>query len=117
MAQGDKATIRQWLDKAGFDWLNGQIIYQEVLNVRKNSPGWASVRDSYPGQVIDTDNPILDLEFHSGYGGPECPRFIAKDGRKLYFPSQYDGATGVEAVYYDLDYYTREGVATPYPGG
>lgn len=105
-------TIRNWLEEAEFDWDNGKIVYQDTGD---GYPGWS--REG-PRELIPHDHPILTKEFDAGYGGPECPRFVAQDLKAIYFPYQYDGATGIEKVFRDVDDYLRSPeVETPYPGG
>lgn len=107
------ATIRKWLNESEFDWKNGHIIYQQVTK-DSYSPGWG---DPEKGEEIESDHFILDHEFYSGYGAPQCPRFFAKDNNAIYFPFQYDGATGIEKIFLDPSYYLTKDHPTPYPGG
>lgn len=107
------ATIRKWLDGVGFNWDQGNIVYQAVDG---NYPGW-SYGSAHVGQRIEQDNPILDQDFDDGYGAPYCPRFVARDDQAIYFPVQYDGSTWIEHVVTDLSWYLEEGHETPYPGG
>lgn len=104
------ATLRKWLEKEGFDFENGAIIYSATPD--GSSPGWDT---GEKGVFIKNDHPILDLEFHDGFGSPECPRIIAQDEKCLYFPYQYDGATGLQKVFIDICEY--QWLQTPYPGG
>jgi hypothetical protein len=60
---------------------------------------------------------VLDEQFYSGHGCPSCPRFIAEDSVAIYFPWQYDGATGLQKVYKNLDVYLTGDEETPFPGG
>ena len=106
------ATLRKWLEKAGADFDNLKIVYQEVKG--SSSPGWETPINA---EFISADHPILDKEFYDGYGGPECPRIIADDGENLYFPGTYDGATWLEVVSKDISTYLDEKILTPYPGG
>jgi hypothetical protein len=107
------AKLREWLDKKGFDWESGVILYQECEEDYYN--GWVSETDAITTTPIDKQHPILDKEFSSGYGAPECPRILAKDDTAMYFPGQYDGATWLEKVNLDLEFYLEN--LTPYPGG
>lgn len=113
-------TIREWLEAAGFDFDNGKIIVHLTRNDDDeeyvgSSPGWdeAVKATETPEEVAD----VISKEFDSGYGGPKCPRFIAEDGDKIYFPAQYDGSTWLEFVYKDIDKYMNIENETPYPGG
>ena len=106
------ATLRKELEKAGFDWGSGVIIWHETPAGR--DPGWSR---AVSRERISPQDPILDREFDPGFGGPEMPRFFARDGEKVYFPSQYDGATSVVAAHVDPDHYLLPGSETPYPGG
>jgi hypothetical protein len=106
------STIREWLNDAEFDWETGTIVYQEVSD-EDSSPGWT---DPSSASVIAPDHPILGKSFHSGYGGPECPRFVAKDDRFIYFPGQYDGSTWLEKVSVNITFYLDPKNPSPYPG-
>lgn len=105
------ATIREWLKNENFDFENGRIIVHAVSG---NSPGWRHGERQMTNEEVED---ILNREFSSGFGGPQCPRFVAEDDEKIYFPSQYDGATGIEYVYKDLSRYEDCKAQTPYPGG
>lgn len=110
------ATIREWLNDAGFDWLSGRIVWQ-AMDADAYCPGWGS---PISGQYIDSGSPILDEQFYAGFGAPRCPRFIARDNRAIYYPCQYDGSTWIESIVIDLDRYVGTGndlVPSPYPGG
>lgn len=108
------ATLRQLLTSAGFNWDTGAIIWQRTS---AKSPGWSSKHDVMKPERIDNGHFILDQEFDTGYGGPEMPRFVAKDHRSIFFPCQYDGATWVEWVCISLQRYIDEEDSMPYPGG
>lgn len=105
------ATIKKWLNENGFNWETGRIIYHETDD---SSPGWG---DAKSAEEVPADHPILIKEFYDGHGGPECPRFVAEDSQAIYFPSQYDGSTGCEKVWKNLDRYLDPKTETPYPGG
>lgn len=105
------ATIRGWLTEVGFDWERGRIIWQ-----KPKSKKWPAY-DPVAAEEIDRWATILDLVFDDGFGSPECPRFIAKDARAMYFPSQYDGSTSCVVVLLNLDAYLDPKVPSPYPGG
>ncbi len=114
------ATIRAWLNGAGFDWKKGTIVFQPVGD---GVPGWGDPVSGCwlkPAKIIN-DDPVLDHHFYDGYGGPQCPRFVARDTEAVYFPSQYDGATSIEKVFLDLSRYVGEKEGefeeSPYPGG
>lgn len=104
------ATIHNWLTKAGFDLSTGVIILQEVEP--DDAPGWSEFISAH---IAGQDDPLLFKEFTSGFGSPRCPRFIAEDRDRLYFPSQYDGATSLVCVWKDIVRYLN--IDTPYPGG
>lgn len=106
-------TILEMLTEAGFDWDTGKIILQESEGY---APGWAR-------QILSTkltkdfSEAILHEEFDDGYGSPQCPRFVAKDNRKIYFPTQYDGSTSIDSVFINITEYLDIINPTPYPGG
>ena len=106
-------TIRKWLDEENFDWIEGKIVLHKI---KGNYPGWCQ-HSTLSREVIDNQHPILDLEFSTLYGGPECPCIFARDSKAVYFPSQYDGSTCLEKVYIDHTNYLMDDSATPYPGG
>lgn len=106
------STMREWLNKANFDWSSATIILHTTSG---NNPGWAGKIESRV--EIQEGHDVLDKEFDDGYGGPECPRFIAYDNLNTYFPCQYDGATWLTVVARDPSYYLKDETQTPYPGG
>lgn len=104
-------TLREFLKGANFDFEKGRIYYQKTKD--GDSPGWST---GVNAELISTSHDILDKEFYSGFGGPQCPRFVAYDSEKVYFPEQYDGSTNICFVYLNPDRYLS-GEPTPYPGG
>ena len=106
------ATLRAWLDEAGFDWKNGEIIIQEIDSA--DAPGWATPIKT---RVLSPYDPIMVQFFTDDSGSPQCPRVVAKDKSNIYFPSQYDGATALEVVHLDIRAYLDPNKPTPYPGG
>jgi hypothetical protein len=116
------ATLREWLNEAGFDWNNGVIIAHTITE-GSYSPGWGDSELAYKfdfrGNTLpDTQaNILLDTEFVDGYGSPQAPKIIAKDKDKIYFPVQYDGSTWLDWVYIDIEKYMDVENETPYPGG
>lgn len=109
------ATIREFLERRGFDWNSSTILVQDVKN--EDYAGWREFKPSegHTARYIEMDDEILDKEFYDDYGGAECPRFVARDFEATYFPCQYDGATWCDKVYHSFDKYLVE--STPYPGG
>lgn len=73
------ATIKQWLDDAGFAWDEGTILYQDVDG---DYPGWDNPISAV---LITAYHPILTKVFDNDCDAPECPRFIAADCKALYF--------------------------------
>ena len=114
MSDRDYATIRQWLDQSGFDWANGRVIWHPTPE--DTSPGnWT--REGAPVEV-GKGHIMLNVPFYTGFGGAMCPRFVAYDADRIYFPERYDGSTSLAFVYRDLNEYLGDGAAeTPYPGG
>lgn len=95
------ASLKKWLDEAGFDWDDGILIL--AVSEGKN-------------RLASPDDGLVLGEFCSGYGVPECPSFVAFDRKAIYFPEQYDGSTSLVAVYRDSKRYL-DGEKLPYPGG
>jgi len=106
-------TLRKKLDKVGFDFEHGRIIYQEVFGIE---PGWADSGNISKTIEIDSNHPILDLEFDDGFGSPNMPRFVAEDENKIYFPCKYDGLTWIAYVYKNINTYVENNELTPYVG-
>ena len=107
-------TVIEFLDALGFDWESGRIIVHKTED--NKSPGWSTAC----GAKIYTskDAAILREQFDNGYGGPECPRFIAEDKDAIYFPAMYDGSTWPEKIWKNIDRYLDYAInETPYPGG
>lgn len=105
------STIRGWLNDAGFDWSAGTVIYHHTTGT---GPGRCRAESA---EIVDSDSWVLDWDFSPSYGNPECPRFVAFDGRAIYFPWQYDGSTGLQVVVKDPGFYLDPQNETPYPGG
>jgi hypothetical protein len=40
----------------------------------------------------------LDVVFNDGFGGPEGHPFTVWTGKRVYFPTEYDGAESVDSV-------------------
>jgi hypothetical protein len=107
-------TLREQLKAAGFEFSDDAEILWQPVSGDSRCPGWA--HELKQAIIIDNNHKILDHEFRDGFGGPECPRFVAKEKNYLYFPAQYDGSTWVERIDTTFaDYLNGEG--TPYPGG
>jgi hypothetical protein len=105
------ATLREWLTNAGFNWDAGRIIFHDTGD---KSPDYGDV---IAARVIARDDPILDKSFDSGFGDAQCPRIVAEDAERIYFPGTYDGSTWLDWVYKDLDHYLDKEHSTPYVGG
>jgi hypothetical protein len=108
------SRLLDWLNEVGFDWTTGRVI---VVPTTGYSPGWSSDDELELPRLASQSDELLTQEFDGGYGSPQCPRFIAEDSRRIYFPYQYDGSTGLVVVEADLDAYLSGNVPTPYPGG
>jgi len=112
-------TIRQWLNEvdAGFDWDTGQILWQKTEPSRWRE-AIRTLNEPIGARLLEHDDPLLDLEFSTGYGSASCPRFIAWDEKRIYFVSTYDGATELEYIFRDpLTYMDFKGWPIPVPGG
>ena len=108
-----RTTLRSELEKVGFDFTNGKIIYQEVFGIE---PGWADQGNVSETMEIDFNHPVLDLEFYDGFGSPNMPRFVAEDKDKIYFPCKYDGLTWIAWIYKNINKYIKNNELTPYIG-
>lgn len=108
-----KATWRRWLTAAGADFDSLRIVYSKLADDGSRWPGWNT---GEPAVEVGVDDPVLDYEFDDGYGGPEAPKLVAWDNKAIYFPSQYDGATGINRILRDPSGYVGV-IDLPYPGG
>ena len=109
------ATVRKWLSELGFDWEKGTIVFQAVED-REGKAFWATGAEAEPGippgqamplegRIVGRDDPFLDWEFNDRHGAPNCPRFIARDQKAIYFPATFAGATWAERIFLDLSQY------------
>ena len=110
------STLRELLNEIGFEWGNGRILYQPISE-DAYCPGWAGVDEILEIVEIYSYHEILDEEFNSGYGAPYMPRFYARDSRRFYHPSQYDGSTCIETIEVEFDGLIGTRSPLPYPGG
>ena len=108
-------TWRKWFHDAEADWATLQIVYQATIDY--DAPGRAFGDGLSAAVQILHDHEVLDQEFDDGFGGPEAPRIVAMDANFIYFPCQYDGATGVTKIRRDVRGYIGSTEPTPYPGG
>lgn len=82
-------TLRKQLTDAGLDWDKLQSI-----QISREAP---YLDEDYPRENM-TDDELLDLPFHSGYGSPEGPSVLAYTEDEVYFSVQYDGAEWIDSV-------------------
>jgi hypothetical protein len=61
----------------------------------------------------DEARPMLNYEYHRGYGSPGCDAIWAYTPTRIIFVWKYDGATGLSAVPRD----PHDGVPEMYGGG
>lgn len=110
------ATIREWLDEAGFDWEASQIVYQETTGWEwidfpgHPAPDFCTRGDVVVARVAYKDDPILDAYFNDR-AYDHAPRFIANDGRAIYIPTD----SGTELLVIELDISTYLDVREPIP--
>lgn len=116
------ATVREWLNEAGINW-STTVIVAHHLAEDSYSAGWgegvAAFRFDFSSNLPASAEvlQLLDTNFDNGFGAPQAPRFVADDGTRLFFPSQYDGSTSLEYIYKDINKYMDVNYQTPYPGG
>lgn len=108
----EETTIREYLDKAGFNWKIGTIIYQ---NSKNGYPGLGGSFSLETPEIISQDNEILDKPFNPKYLYPMFPRIFAKDEEAIYFPAFYNRFTWLEKIHTSWLHYTT-GNNTPYVG-
>lgn len=55
---------------------------------------------SKKGKVLSWEEarPMLDYDYYTGYGAPDCHAVYAYTKSYVIFVSQYDGATGIESI-------------------
>ena len=78
-------------------WL--ESILEEMARVNKREPAYAEAPESF-GEVVAIAPPDLDLnrEFDDGFGAAEGKPFTLWTRRRVYFPTEYDGAEEVLSV-------------------
>lgn len=111
-----KTTLLKELEESGIDWETADILVQGATGYEGEQTyqtGWESKLKN--AVRITKEHPVMGIEFKTGYGGPEMPRFFAQDKEHIYFAAQYDGSTWVEKVPRDIEAFTR-GATIPYPG-
>lgn len=114
-------TLREYLDKAGFDWETGTIVIQKATpqdwwdeddGYYESSPIYEW--DKFTGKIVKTEDSALSEDL--GAWSP-LPKFVARDKEFIYFPAQYDGATWVEKVAVDIKRYAGDNpLQGLYPG-
>lgn len=102
------ATLREWLEAAGFDWSTGRVIVQFV-----GDKSCADYTKSDRSEEVGRDHQILDAEFDCA----DCPMFIAEDGGWIYFPGVYDSSSWLVRISKNLSYYLNPENPTPVVGG
>jgi len=109
------ATLRKFLSLRDFDFANGRLLLRRSLidGGYLRGDDWGQSE----GVWVQLDDPILDVEFDSGFGSAECFQYVAEDDSAIYFPSQHDGSTSPEKVWKDLCRYEEIEVDPPFPGG
>lgn len=108
----EEVTIRDYLDKAGFNWKTGTIVYQN------NTVGYPGLGGSFSLEtptVISPNDKILDKTFKYNYIYPMFPRIFAKDEEAIYVPAFYNRCVWLEKIPTSWLYYTA-GNNTPYIG-
>jgi len=51
-------------------------------------------------QVVDKDNPVLDIRFSNGQGFMDMPRFMAADAHGVYVPYRDQHSSGLQKIYH-----------------
>lgn len=107
-------TLYQWLESETEGASIEAIVFGEM--------GWHGYNEeafAIPGPIpkgvlltLEQAMPWLNIEFDAGFGSPGCPAMYAWTSRRVYFVTQYDGATS-------LDWVPRDPTATIpiMPGG
>ncbi len=90
------------------DWIKEECNENDIEGVVIGQMGWGEYnKEIVPGfekipfgKLIsyETAKPLLNYEFDSGYGAPECNAIYVWTKDKVLFISQYDGATSMESV-------------------
>ncbi len=73
MNEEKRETLRRWLNRKNFDWLNGVIVWQRY------SSKWSCGPES--AEVIEKNHPILDHAFYAGFGGGLRPHTFSPKTR------------------------------------
>ena len=94
------SNLKQWI----LEEANGE----EVVGVVIGEMGWGDYnKEKVPNYDSQPKNkllswaeaaPVLNYEFSSGFGAPECQAITAWTASKVMFITQYDGSTCINSV-------------------
>lgn len=87
------ANLVNWLEKYSLEQIEAVVI---------GEMGWENSQYSSQkrGVVLTWEEarPMLDYEFDSGYGAPECNAITVYTKSRILFISQYDGSTQLNSL-------------------
>ena len=122
-----KTSWREWLNKAGFDWNTGILVYQEPrygdwdtdIDCRL-SPfsqihyGGIEKDPIKRSSLLDQKAEILDFEFEEDL---HFPLIFAKDSKAIYIVEYYNGGSSLERISIDPEDYLNGKCIAPALGG
>ena len=76
-----------------------KLILGQMAGVNRRKPAYAEAPESFD-EVVAIAPPDLDLdrEFDGGFGSVDGKPFTLWTRRRVYFPTEYDGAEDVQSV-------------------
>jgi len=106
-------TTREALSAYGFDWSDPKIVLA-LTEGHGEYPGAQSILGT---TLASPKHEFLDYRWEGVASGPTAHRFIAFDGRAVYFPTYVDRYTWVRRVLLDPnEYLPKNAPQIPYIG-
>lgn len=66
-----------------------------VVGYHYDDDDWDEPKRLFLVQTWEEARPVLDYEYHNGYGGADCHKVYAWTEARVLFVHEYDGATTV----------------------
>ncbi len=91
------SNISKWLIEA--ETKNGEMIEAIVVG-RHDNEKWDGDAKADEDIILSREDGLkkLDVNYDSGYGGADCFPMLAWSRNRIYFISEYDGATSLNSV-------------------
>jgi hypothetical protein len=75
----------------------GELVFAIVVGRHDRDAYYHKSPTAYENVVLSREDglALLDQDYDNGYGGADCRPFYAYSQNRIYFVSEYDGATGL----------------------